>query len=477
MGNHTLSARLVRKPQSTPETQPEYPESASRRRLIRIALQGATLPALCSLLGGTPGRVWGAAAGFLAPSGMPAGSAYAAFGTAGQVVRDFNDPYIELLRLLHVAAEIEHALMNQYLYASFSVKPVYQAIAGHGAPSSNDLLGVAIQEMQHLGKVNQLLVALGAAPTLIREDFPYEPDIYPFRFNLEPLSRASLAKYVWTEAPVGATDVGKAKTAADRSFCLELKRALGKGARPNRVGSLYDAVIAAAAELDAAKDKSLPSLEPWIRTLHDIKLQGELAHFQFFKRVFIGTHEGFGGRGDVWARPVADPLYPANQVPVNPTAYVGHDHQIPDLQTRGLAWLGDLHYWILLILLSAGYSHGSTEHIALARAHMMGPFWSLARKLAGMGSGMPFDPLSLGYAPGVTREGNSRLLSRLLGEADKFEKRLGAVLPSDYPVDCCRGTQQALSQLEGKVQSGRAPTQPWDDGLAEKRGQRTLTVG
>ena len=41
------------------------------------------------------------------------------------VLRDFNDPYLELLRLLTVAAEIEHGLMVQYLYAGFSVKPVY----------------------------------------------------------------------------------------------------------------------------------------------------------------------------------------------------------------------------------------------------------------------------------------------------------------------------------------------------------------
>jgi hypothetical protein len=456
----------VRISSSTPAEQAEFPQSPSRRRLFRVALQGATLPAVCSLLGGIAGEAWGAAAVFLAPSGTPAASVSAGFGAGGRVVRDFNDPYIELLRLLHVAAEIEHALMTQYLYAAFSVKPIYQAIAGHGAPNSNDLLGVAIQEMQHLGKVNQLLVALGAGPTLIREDFPYEPDIYPFPFHLEPLSRASLAKYVWTEAPLGATDIAKAKTAADRSFCNELERVLGTGARPNYIGSLYDNVIAAATELDAAKDKSLPNLEPWIRTLHDIKSEGELGHFQFFKRVFMGTHEGFGGHGDVWARSVADPLYPANQVPVNPTAYVGHDHQIPDPQTLKLAWLGDLHYWILLTLLSAGYSHGSAEHIALARAHMMGPFWSLARKLSGMGSGMPFDPLSLGYARGVTREGSSRLLSRLLGEADTFEKRLVAVLPNDYPIDCCRGTQQALAQLEGRIQSACAPTQPWNDGLA-----------
>ena len=466
MTNHTNTRRLLRSSSCAGPALSEYPESASRRQLIRVALQGATLPALCSFLAVAPAEAKGGLAGIPAPSGLTVASSPDGFGSASPVVRDFKDPYLELLRLLHVAAEIEHALMTQYLYAAFSVKPTYQAIAGHGAPGTNDLLGVAIQEMQHLGKVNQLLVALGASPTLIREDFPYEPDIYPFRFHLEPLSRASLAKYAWTEAPVGATDLGKARTPADRAFCSELERALGKRARPNYVGSLYDAVISAAKELDATRDAGIPRLEPWIATLHDIKVEGEVGHFQFFKGLFMGTHKGFGERGDVWSRPVADPLYPAQQLPVNPTAYVGHDQQIPDPQTLGLAWLGDLHYWILLMLLSAGYSLGSAEHIALARVHMMGPFWSLARRLAALGSGMPFDPLSVGYARGLTREGNARLLSRLLGEADTFEKRLGALLPTDYPADCCRGTQRVLAQIEDKVRSARAPSVPWDDGLA-----------
>jgi hypothetical protein len=97
---------------------------------------------------------------------------------------------------------------------------------------------------------------------------------------------------------------------------------------------------------------------------------------------------------------------------------------------------------------------------------MMGPFWSVALKLAAIGAGMPFDPLGLGYSPGVTRENNLRLLSRLLDEADQTEKTLAAVLPADYPADCCRDTPKALALLSDKTATARAPLQPWDDGLA-----------
>ena len=85
------------------------------------------------------------------------------------------------------------------------MKPAYRGLLGRGDPNTNDLLGVAIQEMQHLADVNELLVELGAAPVLVRQDFSYEPDIYPFPLNLEPMSRESLAKYVYCEAPETAS--------------------------------------------------------------------------------------------------------------------------------------------------------------------------------------------------------------------------------------------------------------------------------
>jgi hypothetical protein len=225
-------------------------------------------------------------------------------------------------------------------------------------------------------------------------------------------------------------------------------------------------VIAAVEELISARDESVPDLSPWVSALHRIKEDGEVGHFQFFKRVFMGTHEGFGGRANVWNRPVSDPLYPAHQLPTNPSAYVGHENQIEDPRLLGLAWLGNLHYWVLLSLLSQGYSQGSGEYVALARSHMMGPFWSLARTLAGAGAGMPFDPLCVGYTPGVRRDANALFVARLLGEADKLEKQLGASLPSDFPGECCKGTLAALARLDSVTRLSSAPTYPWDDGLA-----------
>ena len=161
-------------------------ESAASRRafLQTMAAKGVLIPATYALLSAEAdaGEAHGEAT---FPTNTAKAAAKRSTGVA-PVVRDFSDPYLELIRLLHEASEVEHSLMLQYLYGAFSLKPAYRAIAGNPAPSANDLMGVAIQEMQHMGTVNRMLVALGAAPHLLREDFPYEPEVYPFPFNLEP---------------------------------------------------------------------------------------------------------------------------------------------------------------------------------------------------------------------------------------------------------------------------------------------------
>jgi hypothetical protein len=103
------------------------------------------------------------------------------------MIRDFDDPYLELVRLLDEASEIEHALLVQYLYASFSVKERYATVIGTGGDDSVGIVGVAVQEMHHLARVNEILVQLRATPNLIRQGFPYEPDIYPFELSFLPV--------------------------------------------------------------------------------------------------------------------------------------------------------------------------------------------------------------------------------------------------------------------------------------------------
>lgn len=363
-----------------------------------------------------------------------------AVGREAQIARDFADPRLELLRLLHGAAEIEHALLVQYLYAAFSVKPAYAAVAGPVSGRATHLLGVAIQEMRHLQTVNQLLLALGTAPSLSVPELPYEPAIYPFPLRLEQLTRASLARYVYAEAASGAVD----PEGSDRPFLDLLYATLGD-VRPNHIGSLYGTVIAVLQELGAEAGSGLPDPAGWARRLEEVKGEGEQDHFDLFKQLFMGTHPGFGGRA-VWDLAPDHPDYPSRPVPVDPSAYLGHPRQIPAEGVRRVAWLGDLQYWIVLVLVDlSGRYPDQPDYMGLAVEHMAGPLLALGRHLPAIGGGMPFDPLSLGYAPGLQAAGTLDVLRRLLAEAQRETAALADLLPSTYPADTDGATLEALT--------------------------------
>lgn len=356
-------------------------------------------------------------------------------GQKGQIVREFQDPMLELVRLVREASEIEHALLVQYLFAGFSVKPRYQGLVGGGfPPSASNILGVAVQEMHHLNAVNELLVQLGASPNLISQDFPYEPDIYPFAFHLEPLSRKSVAKYVWTEAPSGDP------------FLDQLKGELGD-IHPNHLGSLYATIIDAVEKVIANPPDPAPDLSAWPARLAAIKDEGEHDHFTFFVEVYKGSHPGFAGQADPWELDPADVNYPSFAFPVNPTAFVGRPGAIQDERAAPVAWLADLHYWIVLALLDLGYRYGSAAALFHAKSQMTGPLLSLGRHLATLGSGVPFDPLSMGYNLGRTHEESVRLLGRLLDEAAAETQKLRSALPAGYPFAQTQQTRAALPQL------------------------------
>lgn len=139
--------------------------------------------------------------------------------------------------LLHIAAEIEHSLMVQYLYAAYS-------LGGAGLPDADRekarawrevILGIAKEEMAHLITVQNILRCIGGPLHLEREDYPYRSEFYPFHFRLEPLSKASLAKYIYAEAPEEWVGVE-----ADEIRQLAEQAA---GGELNRVGALFNGLI------------------------------------------------------------------------------------------------------------------------------------------------------------------------------------------------------------------------------------------
>jgi hypothetical protein len=108
-----------------------------------------------------------------------------------------------LIMLLTSGAEVEHALMVQYLYAAYSIngdQPTEERrtlVEGWRA----SILSVAREEMGHLLTVQNLLVLLGAPISFDREMMPWDHEFYPFPFSLEPLSMNTLQCFIYAEMP------------------------------------------------------------------------------------------------------------------------------------------------------------------------------------------------------------------------------------------------------------------------------------
>jgi hypothetical protein len=128
--------------------------------------------------------------------------ATAGLGSKRLKLETTETPRDEAAFWLAAAAEIEHALMVQYLFAAYSLNPAAAGTRAADVESvKGQLIQIAREEMGHLMTVQNLLLLIGAPLHLGREHSPYASQIYPFRFKLERLTLDSLAKYVVAESP------------------------------------------------------------------------------------------------------------------------------------------------------------------------------------------------------------------------------------------------------------------------------------
>ena len=360
-----------------------------------------------------------------------------------QIVRDYNDAYVELIRLLYEASNVEHALLVQYLAAAFSIKPAYSSVAGNAmGPNAFSLFGVAIQEMRHLDVVNRLLVAVDATPRLDREDFPIQTAIYPFRLEILPLSEQSVARYVYAEAPASVFDPGAAP--ADKALADRVLALLGHQ-HVNHLGGLYTNIISRLSEVMAAPPSGLADLSDFPDELEAIKEQGEGPHYLFFRSLLEGTAPDLHG-ADTWKNPAND-AYPSLPLCHGFKAFSGDPKAIPDEDARKIAWLADLHYWLTLSLLDMGYRFGNDtyDYIGASMAHMRGPIYQLGFALGSRGYCMPFDLPTL-PVPWSTQEAGCRLgVSRLAQEAKNNGGAIAALLPPTFTSDAVDATIELLN--------------------------------
>lgn len=145
-------------------------------------------------------------------------------------VKNAADAKEELIILLKIAAEVEHALMIQYLYAAYSIVDDSDSI-------KKSLLKISKQEMGHYLAVQNLLLSIGGieAVHLHKSEFrPVSVKNNPLPYTLEPLSKKLLAKFVAVEAPLEVPEQFKEEVEEIRKIADEKA-----GVKLNPVGGLF----------------------------------------------------------------------------------------------------------------------------------------------------------------------------------------------------------------------------------------------
>jgi hypothetical protein len=158
----------------------------------------------------------------------------------------------ELMIALTEASELEHGLLAQYLFAAYSMKKSATEGLSHAQFEKvraweRAILGVAREEMAHLGSVCNMLTAVGGTPRLGRPNFPQgrqgpfarlRDSAYPFDFQLERFGESSLDRFVAAEMPSD-----ERAASADRELAPDPLRF-------DRLGELYRQIADAFRRLD-----------------------------------------------------------------------------------------------------------------------------------------------------------------------------------------------------------------------------------
>lgn len=115
-----------------------------------------------------------------------------------------------LIYMICEAAELEHGLMCEYLFAAFSLKDQVDEGVNEDQLAAvqrwrSTILGVAGQEMLHLALTANMLTALGASPHLSRPNLPQPARHYPgsVRLALLPFGEEALRHFLYLERPEG----------------------------------------------------------------------------------------------------------------------------------------------------------------------------------------------------------------------------------------------------------------------------------
>jgi hypothetical protein len=119
----------------------------------------------------------------------------------------------ELIFALSWAAELEHGLTCIYLFAAFTMKRfpeegIDEVQQDQIRNWQGTILAVAMQEMEHLGYVCNMLNAIGGAQHFNRPNLPQPPSYYSTNgaFTLEAFNKTTMKRFMEYEKPASTSD-------------------------------------------------------------------------------------------------------------------------------------------------------------------------------------------------------------------------------------------------------------------------------
>ena len=163
-----------------------------------------------------------------------------------------------LIYMLCEAAELEHGIMCQYLFAAFSLKQsTSEGLTEDEAATvtrwRQQISHVATQEMLHLALVHNLLSAIGAAPHLARPNLPQPANHYPagVQLSLLPFGERALRHFMFLERPEGMdlADADGLAAVGRAQPLLSERDIVPRGQDFATVGHLYRSIEAGLAHL------------------------------------------------------------------------------------------------------------------------------------------------------------------------------------------------------------------------------------
>src|SRR5574338_266185 len=309
-----------------------------------------------------------------------------------------------LIYTLGKAAELEHLVMCQYLYAAFSLKQD----AAEGVPEDlvptlkgwrRELLEIGEQEMLHLALVQNLLASVGAAPRLARPNFPLPAQAYPagVQIALLPFGEAPLRHFAFLERPEGH-DMTDADEFAALAKAEELPHEEVDEIGPHlqefaTIGHLYRSIEDGMGALAERLGEQRLFIGP-------ARAQATEAHFRRLIRMldaYLALRE---------ANPGFDPTRPVDLAHVRPPASGAEVTVIGDGFTARCADLLNATYELILQLLSRYFANTdeSPEQLATLADVAVGLMYTAVKPLGDLVTRLPVGPEQPGRTAGPALE-------------------------------------------------------------------------